>query len=76
MHLKPETMEKVRQLESDPNYSAFFDQLSNYDYSTELVDELTDIFIYEMELRPEQRQKFNFALRLAYLAGQAENPKE
>jgi hypothetical protein len=76
MTLKPETLEKVRDLSSDPDHAAFFEQLENYDYSTELVDEITDIFIYEMGLHPEQRKKFNFALRLAYLAGRAETSKE
>jgi len=76
MNLKPETLKKVKDLSIDPDHAAFFDQLASFDYSTELIDELTDIFIYEIELRPEQRQKFNFALRLAFLAGRADTSKE
>jgi hypothetical protein len=76
MNLKQETLQKVKDLSLDPDHAAFFDQLENYNYSTELVDEITDIFIYEMGLHPEQRKKFNFALRLAFLAGRADTAKE
>ena len=69
MNLKSETIEKVRSLSKDPEFKSFFNELDNLNYSTELVDELTDMFIVEMELHPENREKLNFALRLAFLAG-------
>ena len=76
MQFKVETIQKIREMARNPEYANFFQQLSNYDYPTELVEELTEMFMYEMELPQEQLRNFNFALRLAYLAGKADAGKE
>lgn len=76
MRLKPDTIKAVDRLSQDPDYKHFFDEMSNMGYSTELVDKLTDIFSFEIEVSGEESKKLNFALRLAYLAGMADSKKE
>jgi hypothetical protein len=76
LRLKPDTIKGVDRLSQDPDYKHFFDEMSNMGYSTELVDKLTEIFSFEIEVSGEQSKKLNFALRLAYLAGLADSKKE
>ena len=76
MHFKPDTIKSIDRLMDDPDYKHFFDEMSNMGYSTEIMDKLTDIFSYEIEVSGEESKKLNFALRLAYLAGLAHSKKE
>lgn len=73
MDLKHETQEKLFHMAHDPDYQAFFDLLGqkNRALPNQFIEELTHIFMADMELGGDKEERMKFLVKLAYLAGQA-----
>jgi hypothetical protein len=72
MFLKHETWNKIHQMVSNPEYANLFDNMGKKEDAQEqsqLFDELSEIFVNELMLDENDKDKLRFLLTLGYITG-------